>query len=143
MGRMTSGAAVLAVVLAAAAALVVLPTRSVRAQSYSAAAAQPPAPQAPLPPMPPPPAPQALTPLTAQTPAPSPASPSPILSDSDRDTAVVLLDQIETLVQGALAEKPEKWRLKDQGRVQVSRAALDEILAHVSQVKTMLTRGQP
>ena len=142
MGRMTSGAAVLAVVLAAAAALVVLPTRSSRAQSYSAAAAQPPAPQA-LPPTPPPPAPQASTPLTAQPPSPTPTSPSPILSDSDRNTAVVLLDQIETLVQGALAEKPEKWRLKDQGRVQVSRAALDEILAHVSQVKTMLTRGQP
>jgi hypothetical protein len=114
MRRMTSRAAVLAV-----AAVLVLPTPSSRAQ--------------PSPPVP-----------SGQPPSPPPVSQSGTAADSDRNTAVRLLDQVETLLQGAMAAPPpQKSKLKNAGTVQVDRATLDEALALVVQVKTMLNRGRP
>lgn len=92
----------------------------------------------------------------------SPANPSipPPSADPDRRTALVLLDRIDTLVSDALqvaSDKSDKSDRSDKkskdravatsgslegkaGRVMVDRATLDEILAHVAQVKIMLQR---
>jgi len=114
MRCMTSRAAVLAV-----AAALVLPTHSSRAQP------SPPAP-------------------AGRPPSPPPVSQSATAADSDRNTAARLLDQVETLLQSALAAPPrQKSKLKNAGTVQVDRATLDEALALVVQVKTMLNRAQP
>lgn len=98
-----------------------------------------------------PPAEQQPAPTPTPTAAPmSPSTPSPS-NDPDRKTALVLLDRVNKLVEEALRDNPDKKSKKDAvgtsgsvegkaGKVIVDRATLDEILAHVGQIKMMLQR---
>ena len=72
--------------------------------------------------------------------------------DPDRKTALVLLDRVQKLAEQALQEKSDNKKSKDasvgtsgtlegrSGRLTIDRAALDEILADIAQVKMMLQR---
>ena len=113
--------------------------------------AAPKTPPAPQPPVSRPPAEQQPAPTLTPTATPAiPATPSPA-NDPDRKTALGLLDRIDTLVEEALQDKSDR-KSKDgavgtsgslegkAGKVVVDRATLDEILAHVAQVKIMLQR---
>ena len=84
--------------------------------------------------------------LRAQPPSPATAQP-PAIAASDRDAAARLLDEIQMLLEGTLGDssgKSDKQKgLKGAGTVQVPRATIDETLALVSQIKTMLKRAQP
>jgi predicted NBD/HSP70 family sugar kinase len=69
---------------------------------------------------------------------PEPSAPPPASRE-----AIVLLDRIQALVDEALAEKNRAvgttGKTSDKpGKVTIDRAALDEIRAEVSQLKTML-----
>jgi len=70
----------------------------------------------------------AATPV-AQTPPPAPLSP---VSDSDRSTAVQLLDRIQQVLDKAAEGKT--------GDVTIDRGLLDEIRAEVTQVKLTMAR---
>jgi hypothetical protein len=106
---------------------------------------------APQPPVSRPPAEQ--QPAPTPTPSAVPTNPSMLSpsNDPDRKTALVLLDRIDKLVDEALQDKSDKKSKKEAvgtsgsvegraGKVIVDRATLDEILAHVAQIKMMLQR---
>lgn len=114
------------------------------------AAAQPPAPVAPAP------APQAVAPQTAapqtaapQTPVPQASAPpalqqpdvnaqDPIpplqVTDENRAMMLMLLDRIQQVTADQMNADSKS------GKLTVDRAKLDEILANVSQIKTMLQK---
>jgi hypothetical protein len=94
-----------------------------------------------------PPAPQPAPPTSAQPPAPPPAQPS-----VDFEGASALLDRMQSIVNATLGNKPAgdskavgttgvlpgvDTRSK-AGKISVDRAALDEILAELEQLRTML-----
>jgi len=112
--------------------------------------AVPKTPPAPQPPVTRPPAEQmpAPTPTPTQAPA-TPDSPQPPAArgDLDTSTARALLDRVEAIVNDALHQKSSSkpvgtsGKLEDKaGKVTVDRAALNEILAEVSLLKTMIRR---
>lgn len=113
--------------------------------------AAPKTPPAPQPPVSRPPAEQQPAPTPTPTAAPANPSTPPPSNDPDKRMALVLLDRIDKLVEETLRDKSDK-KAKDgavgtsgtlegkAGRVTVDRATLDEILAHVAQVKMMLQR---
>jgi cytoskeletal protein RodZ len=113
--------------------------------------AAPKTPPAPQPPVSRPPAEQ--QPAPTPTPTETPVNPSTSLPsiDPDRKTALVLLDRIDKLIEEALQDQSGKksksgavgtsGSLEEKaGKVIVDRATLDEILAHVAQIKMMLQR---
>lgn len=110
-------------------------------QTQTAPPAQPPATQqpAPQPPAQPAPAPQPATPAPSQPAAPAmqtPPAPAPPakVTDPDRDTQLMLLDRVQQLANDALKGESKS------GKVMVDRAALNEIIAAASQIKTALQR---
>jgi len=64
-----------------------------------------------------------------------PAGTNPPIADSDRSTAVLLLDRIQRVLDGAVDGKSEE--------VRIDRSLLDELRAEVTQVKmTLKTQKQ-
>ena len=96
---------------------------------------QPPLPLA-APPQPPPGAPVSASP---QMPPAMPAAQAPTLaspvSDSERGTAVLLLERIQQVLDKAVAGKSDE-------EVTLDRGLLDEIRAEVAQVKQTLARSK-
>jgi len=100
--------------------------------------------------------------LPAPTPTPTtpPATPDAQIASArgnelDRSTAGALLDRIEVIVKDALQDQSSKdkkdkdkdskavgtsGKLESAGKVTVDRSALDEILAEVALLKTMIRR---
>jgi hypothetical protein len=98
---------------------------------------QPPSPSPAQPPAQTSPTPQ--TPAMPQAPQPSatsqpPATPQPPATNGDRATTIMLLERIQQLAGDALKGESKS------GKVLVDRAALDEIAAAASQIKTSLQR---
>ena len=103
---------------------------------------------------PPAPQPPATRPPAEHMPAPTPTPPTPssavVASPSpDNATALALLDRIQKIIDDTLAGKPfvkgdavgTSGSLEDKaGKVTIDRAALDELRAEVSMLKTMLRR---
>ena len=77
----------------------------------------------------------------ANTPVPALAPPT---TSQNSENAVVLLTRVETIVDSVMGgDKPKKKVVKNDGAVMVSRADLDEILAVVGQLKTLLQSYKP
>jgi hypothetical protein len=118
-------------------------------------AAQPPSGQTPTVP-PPAGQPPSVTPQQSGTTAPQPTPSTQTVPDTDAASA--LIDRMETIVSAALGGKPAPKDAKPvgttgvlpgvdaksgAGRVVVDRAALDELLAELQQLNTMLKVRQP
>jgi hypothetical protein len=69
---------------------------------------------------------------TGQT---APAATKPPIADSDRSTAVLLLDRIQRVLDGAVDGKSEQ--------ISIDRSLLDELRAEVTQVKMTLQAQKP
>ena len=71
---------------------------------------------------------------TAAAPQTAPIQPAPGSVDPDRATILMLLERIEKLAADPLNAGKD-------GKVTIDRAALDEIVAEIAQIKTMLRRN--
>jgi hypothetical protein len=71
-----------------------------------------------------------------------PTEPPPLLqiTDENRTMILMLLDRIQTVATRSLADSKTTKDTKTAGTLLMNRAAIDEIVADVSQIKTMFQR---